>query len=72
MLLTLNKNLYRFGLIHKGGIDGNIIFVLFFAVLMFTHLFLGYSESYADVKYILVRQNTNRNSVTNMEEDETA
>ena len=39
---------------------------------MFTYLFLGYSESYADVKYILVRQNTNRNSVTNMEEDETA
>ena len=41
-------------------------------LLMFTYLFLGYSESYADVKYILVRQNTNRNSVTNMEEDETA
>ena len=49
-----------------------ILLFSFFSVLMFTHLFLGYSESYADVKYILVRQNTNRNSVTNMEEDETA
>ena len=49
-----------------------ILLFSFFSVLMFTHLFLGYSESYADVKYILVRQNTNRNSVTKVEDYETA